>query len=252
MLLDRHAKRDPEEMGFEQRVQPADLPELMDEPCTYEEFRACLHDLGKVNRCTRAYTPTLEFLDRLSERLLPQPLRILDVGAGGGDMLRHVAQWARESNIPVELTGIDLNPYAARAAREFSEHDPGAANIRWITADAFGYEPREGVDIVLSSLFAHHLSSPDVVRFLAWMEKTARVGWFVNDLQRSERAARWFRLLPVILRWHRFVRHDGPVSLQRAFREADWQWMLAAAGIPVDAATLESYPMARLCVSRLR
>jgi alkylated DNA nucleotide flippase Atl1 len=101
-------------------------------------------------------------------------------------------------------------------------------------------------------LFTHHLSSADVVRFLKWMEQYARVGWFINDLERSERAARWFRVLPVILRWHRFVRHDGPVSLRRAFRAEDWQRLLAQAGIPSNEASIESHLMARLCVARIR
>jgi SAM-dependent methyltransferase len=239
--------------GFAERAEPADLPELMDGPCTYEEFRACLHDLAKVNRFTRAYRPTLDFLDRVAARRdLPQPLRILDVGSGGGDMLRQVAEWAERRGIAVELTGVDLNPYSRQAAREFGMGEPGASGIRWITGDVFDYVPSGKIDVVLSALFTHHLSSADVVRFLAWMEKKAQVGWFVNDVQRSARAARWFRVLPVMMRWHRFVRHDGPVSLRRAFRENDWRRMLAAANIPVGAATVESHAMSRLCVARLR
>ncbi|HEX4154476.1 MAG TPA: methyltransferase domain-containing protein [Acidobacteriaceae bacterium] len=243
--------------SFARRVEPADLPELMDEPCSYEEFRDCLHDLAQVNRFTRAYTPTLAFLDRIAARRkltggLMGPLRILDVGSGGGDMLRHVAMWARERGVAVEMTGIDLNPYAARAAREFGKRARTDAEIRWMTGDVFGYAPPEEIDVVMSSLFTHHLSSEDVVRFLRWMEERARLGWYVNDLERSARAARWFRVLPVIMRWHRFVRHDGPVSLRRAFREEDWRCMLAEAGVPEGAATVERHLMARMCVARMR
>jgi SAM-dependent methyltransferase len=238
-------------------MEPADLPELMDGSCTYEEFRDCLHDLAKVNRLTRAYRPTLDFLDRVAAGVeLPRPLRILDVGSGGGDMLRQVANWAERRGIAVELTGVDLNPYSAQAAREFGVRDPEgrptASKIRWITGDVFAYVPPEKIDVVLSALFTHHLSSADVVRFLGWMEEKASVGWFVNDLRRSARAARWFRVLAVMMRWHRFVRHDGPVSLQRAFRENDWRRMLAAANVPAGAAVVESHPMSRMCVSRRR
>jgi hypothetical protein len=146
--------------------------------------------------------------------------------------------------------GIDLNPHSERAAKEFG--DASAANIRWMTGDVFEYAPVERPDVVLSALFTHHLSSVDVVRFLRWMEEYARVGWFINDLERSERAARWFRVLPIIFRWHRFVRHDGPVSLRRAFRKDDWLRLLADAGIPSGDASIEPHPMARLCVARMR
>lgn len=239
--------------GFDRRAEPSELAELMDGPCSYEEFRACLKDLEKVNRFTSAYKPTLHFLERVvSRESLPKPLRILDVGSGGGDMLRRVAEWARHQKIEVELTGIDLNPHSTRTAQEFSAGKREAAGIRWINADIFRYDPPGGVDVVLSALFTHHLESAEVVRFIGWMEQHAQCGWFINDLHRSERAARWFRLLPIIFRWHHFIKYDGPVSLRRAFVDEDWARLLSEAGVPEGVAQLEHYPMNRLCVARLR
>jgi SAM-dependent methyltransferase len=226
----------------------------MDAPCTYAEFRACMRDLERVNRLTRGYQPTLAFLDRVlaaNGAALPQPLRILDIGCGGGDTLRHIARWARKRGIAVELTGIDLNPRAIRAASAFSAATPDDRQICFTNEDVFHYEAPQGIDVVLSALFTHHLSTPDVVRFLDWMEQHARLGWFINDLRRSRRAAWWFRALPVLFRWHRFIRHDGPVSLRRAFVPADWARILDAAAIPADA-RIEAHSMSRLCVARLR
>ena len=225
---------------------PSELPEWMDEPCSYEEFRACLVDLGQVNRLTLSYRPTLAFLDRLVARSKPrEPLRIVDVGSGGGDMLRRVERWAERRGVTVALTGIDLNPHAARAAREFT---PAASAITWITGDAFTYE--EPVDVVISSLFTHHLEEAEVVRFLAWSEAVARRGWFVNDLSREVVPFRLFGLLAKTMRWHRFVQHDGPVSFRRSFREEDWERMLHEAGIGAAEVRLERWIPARLCVER--
>jgi len=246
-------------MNFNRRAEPAELPELMDEPCTYEELRDCLRDLAEVNRVTRGYAPTLAFLSRIAERHdHSQPLRILDVGSGGGDMLRAIAQWAATQNLEVELTGIDLNPHSTRAAQEFTgresrgskDRSAALASINWVAADVFAYSPEAQPDIILSALFTHHLSSPEIVRFLRWMEQNARIGWFINDLYRSRSAAFWFRFLPVLFGWHRFVQHDGPVSLRRAFTPSDWEQLLAAADI--SDATIESHPMNRLCISRIR
>ncbi len=75
----------------------ADLTELMDEPCSYEEFRACVEDIAQINRLTLSYRSTLAFLERAitvraiaapADRPLHLPLRILDVGFGYGDMLQ--------------------------------------------------------------------------------------------------------------------------------------------------------------------
>ncbi len=45
-------------------------------------------DLGQVNRLTLAYRPTLAFLEGLVGARPTRSLRIVDVGSGGGDMLR--------------------------------------------------------------------------------------------------------------------------------------------------------------------
>ncbi|MBB5065961.1 methyltransferase domain-containing protein [Granulicella mallensis] len=241
-------------IDFTHRTAPEDLPELMDEPCSYEDFRACLADLAQVNRLTLAHRPTLQFLERLIEaRPSSQPLRIVDVGCGGGDMLRHIAVWAKRRGVQVALTGIDLNPYAAQAAREFSGKDRSNQwDIEWVTGDAFSYAPPDGVDVVLSSLFTHHLPEPEIVRFLTWMESTAQLGWFVNDLCRERTPHRLFQLLAGVMRWHYFVRYDGPVSIRRSFREEDWQRMIAAAGIDPTALGIARCFPARLCVGRLK
>lgn len=241
-------------LDFTHRTAPEDLPELMDEPCSYEDFRACLADLAQVNQLTLAHRPTLQFLERLIETRSPvQPLRIVDVGCGGGDMLRHIAVWAKRRKVEVALTGIDLNPYAAQAAREFSREARGIrGDIEWITGDAFSYAPPDGVDVVLSSLFTHHLPEPEIVRFLAWMESTARLGWFVNDLCREHTPYRLFRLLAGVMRWHHFVRYDGPVSIRRSFREKDWERMIAASGIELAPVQIARHFPARLCVGRLK
>ena len=230
-------------------------PELMDDPtCGPAEFQRCLHDLATVNRVTLAYRPTLAFLARAVRRHPSRdwPLRILDVGGGYGDALRRIDRWAARRGVALDMCSVDLSPWA-RAAGE-----AGASTrrpIRFITADIFGFAPDPAPDLVLSSLFAHHLDDDGVVRFLGWMERHARLGWFVNDLQRHWLPHAGFRALSTAAGWHRFVRHDGPVSIRRAFTPADWRVLLAEAGLPAGtagAARIEAWLPFRLCVSRLR
>jgi 2-polyprenyl-3-methyl-5-hydroxy-6-metoxy-1,4-benzoquinol methylase len=261
--------RAPWPVDLSRRAEPDELPEWMDEPCSYEDFRQCLVDLAQVNTLTFAARPTLDFLERLCDvRLcdpthrdetamngppglsrppgLVGPLRIVDVGCGGGDMLRRIARWAARRDIAVQLTGIDLNAYAAHAAQEFSN---GSA-IEWLTGDAFTYN--QPVDVVLSSLFTHHLATPEIVRFVAWSEAMAQRGWFVNDLCREATPYRLFGSIARLMRWHRFVQHDGPVSFRRSVREDDWRRMMADAGLGSDAVTLRRWTPGRLCVERIR
>jgi 2-polyprenyl-3-methyl-5-hydroxy-6-metoxy-1,4-benzoquinol methylase len=230
------------QIDFSQRASPRALPELMDGDCSYEEFRDCLRSLEKVNRWLLGYRPTLAWLDRLPLGS-HDPLHIVDVGSGGGDFLRQIANWARRRGIAVQLTGIDLNPYSARAA---AESTPKGLGITWMTSDAMVYRPEKPIDIVVSSLLAHHLEDEEIVALLRWMEETVQAGWFINDLERAKWSCRMFGWV----RWHRFVRHDGPVSFRRAFRKEDWVRLLAAAEIPREAVTVEHWRPGRLCVGR--
>lgn len=232
----------PTARSFASRAQ---LAELMDEPTSYEEFRDCLHDLERVNRALSAYRPTLHWLRQFSA---PQ-LHIVDAGCGGGDMLRHIEEWARRRLLTVQLTGIDRNPYARRAARDFTVP---SSRIQWVTSDVFSYRPAQPVDIVISSLFAHHLSDAEIVRFLRWMEQTAARGWFINDLSRSRTSYRLFKLLARAMRWHPLVQHDGPISIQRSFTAEDWRRYIAEAGLAQAPIEIFSAWPGRLCVSRIK
>lgn len=234
------------QMDFSRRVSPRELPELMDGDCTYEEFRDCLLSLQKVNRWLLGYRPTLAWLKRLGHHM-PQPAHIIDIGCGGGDLLRRIGAWAQGEGMAVHLTGIDLNPYAARAAAEFT---PKAVVATWITGNALTYRSDEPVDIVVTSLTAHHMEDAEIVALLRWMEDNAKVGWFINDLARSELACRAFEWIARWARWHRFVQHDGPVSFRRAFRKEDWVRLLRVADIPRELVTLEHWRPGRLCVGR--
>ena len=222
----------------------------MDQPCSYETLRDCLRSIASVNRLTRAYEPTLHWLGHVYSVLPRQqfPLHIVDVGCGYGDMLRRIHRWAGDRHLPVQLTGIDLNPNAVRAAREVTM--PGT--VTYLAGDAFQFRPPEGIDIVISSLMTHHLENREITDFLHWMETNARLGWFINDLHRQAVPYHAFRLLCRFTRWHPFVKHDGPVSILRSFRRDDWLALCRAAALPEKAYLVREYRPARLCVARLR
>ena len=217
----------------------------MDQPCSFEELQGCLRDIARVNRMTFAYRPTLSWLETFS--VSRAPLRIVDVGCGYGDMLRRIVRWAQRRGLAVSLTGIDLNPDAIRAARAAT---PNTQNIHFVVGDAFSLDP-EAIDVVVSSLLTHHLEEPEIVRFLIWMDATAKVGWFINDLHRMAFPYRAFQTMAAVLPFHPFVKHDGLVSIRRSFRREDWARMVPAAGLG-GRIRIDEYRPARLCVSRIK
>ena len=235
----------PDAPDFRQRAQ---LSEFMDEPCSRDVMRACLRDLARVNRWFLAYRPLLRWLEGIRLPAGAEPLRVLDVGCGYGDGLRRIERWATERGMPVELTGLDLNPDSIVIAAEASAAD---SRIQWISGDVFAYNARNPPHLVVSCQFTHHLSDAGVVRFLQWMEKNAEMGWFVNDLSRAPIPYHLFGWFSKLAALHPFVQHDGPVSIARAFVPEDWRRLCAEAGLRAEEVEIHSYTPARLCVSRV-
>ena len=220
--------------------------ELMDDPALPPAiYQAVLSDLASVNSITLAHRPTLNFLyQALGKR---KEFTLLDVGFGQGDMLRAIAQWAKNRGITAHLTGIDINPGSAPTARAATD---AAADIEYRTGDY--RETGLGFDFIVSSLVAHHMSADELRAFLRVMESEARLGWMVNDLHRHRLAHFGFPILARVMRWHEIVRADGTLSIARSFRPADWRAILADAGIAPDAATIARRFPFRLCVERIR
>jgi hypothetical protein len=225
--------------------------ELMDAPgVTAQDLADCLTDLVRVNAVTRARAPTLQWIARATGHLdRGQSFTLLDVGFGQGDMLRAVHGWALRAKLRPVLSGVDLSPWSAPAARLATAP---SIPINYRVGDVFAYEPDAPVDYVISSLVAHHMSDEQLIRFIKWMEKTAQGGWFINDLHRHALAYYGFKVLSCVAGWHRFVRHDGPVSVARAFLREDWLHLLAAAEIPEEAVTIKWCFPFRICVGRIK
>jgi 2-polyprenyl-3-methyl-5-hydroxy-6-metoxy-1,4-benzoquinol methylase len=207
--------------------------EWMDDAAATEaEFASALRDLARINRWSLAYRPTLRWLDRLVAETGARRLSVLDVGAGGGDMLRAIARWAARRGVAVELVGLDRSPWAGRYAAA------AGTPARWITVDLFDLDPAERFDVVLCSLFTHHLPDPVLVRFLQWVgagtEARARLGWLISDLHRHPLPWSFVWAAVRALRMDPMVVHDSTVSIARGFIRADWARLLAAAGVAAE------------------
>ena len=242
-----------ERLDFSQR---AHLTECMDEPCSYEELRGALRHLAWVNRLTRAHRPVMQWVERLAKSNLTsespdaghaQLLKIVDVGCGYGDMLRRIEHWAGQRGVAVELVGVDVNANAVRAAREAT---PAASRIAWVHGTACASPEAAGADLVTATGMMHHLPEAEIVRLLAWMERTARVGWLIVDLHRKPVPYRVFDAVMRFGWWHPFIRPDGLASIRRSFLAEDWQRLCSAAGLNAGAVAIREHRPARLCVER--
>jgi SAM-dependent methyltransferase len=213
--------------------------ERMDTDCAdFADYSRCLRDLSRVNTVTLTHRPMLAWL---AERARPD-FSVLDIACGHGDALRKI----RARYPDARLTGIDLNPWATKAARQAT--DP-ASGIDFINGDAFAYAPEKKADFIITSQFTHHLTDEQIVGFLDWLQANAGLGWFISDLQRNLFSYYGFPVLARLLFWHRFVREDGQISIARAFIRTEWDALLKQAGITEQQATVTWHIPFRLCVA---
>lgn len=218
------------------------LPEELDndttDPATYQRVIA---ELAECNRITRTHRPTLRWLRRATKGMTE--FSVLDVGHGGGDLLRVIAQWADQRGMNVKLAGIDLNPRSTVAARHAT---PSWMQIDYQTGCVFSYTPPEPVDFIISSQVTHHFTDEQVVDFVAWLEANSTRGWHIADLHRHAMAYYAFPVLCRLMGWHRIIRCDGAISIARSFRRNEWESYLHAAAVQADV----SWHLFRYCVSR--
>jgi len=208
--------------------------ELLDRPgAPSPELAESLADIGRLNRLgpTRSLLDRVApFLDRFRQEGHRRPFRVLDIGTGGADIPVALAGWARARGCPVTVVALDAQPEilacVAPSARRLAE-------IRLVAGDARHLPIRpHGVDLALCSLTLHHLPESGVVTLLRLMAETARLGFVVSDLRRSRSAYVGAWLATRLISRNRFTRHDGPLSVRRAFTPDELRALSAAAALP--------------------
>jgi SAM-dependent methyltransferase len=173
---------------------------------------------------------------------------LLDAGCGDGDLLRTVARWAAGKGLAFSLTGIDLDPHTIAIARARTDD---AANIQFQAADIFAAAPAQPVDFIVSSLLAHHLDDAQIIELIRMMERAARRGWLIYDLQRSAVAYHAIGAIGKIARLHPMVVRDGQISVTRSLTKSEWRDRVRAARLDPTQVGIDWF-FYRLLVSRLR
>jgi 2-polyprenyl-3-methyl-5-hydroxy-6-metoxy-1,4-benzoquinol methylase len=224
--------------------------EWLDDPSlTASELEPVLSDLARFNGGMLGHWPVLRWLARATKRMRSgERLTVLDVGCGYGDLLRAIRKWAHKRGVDVELIGIDLASETISVARAATRD---TEDIAYHAGDAFKFQLGRPVDLIVSSLLTHHFSDSQIVSFLQWMEATARRGWVIYDLQRHIVPYAFIGLAGKVARLHPMVVHDGKISVARSLTRAEWQDLIAKAGLPASEVKIRWF-IYRFTIERLR
>lgn len=216
-------------------------PEIMDRAdLDPNEHRAALRGLARLNRAAGSARCFLDPLRSLAREFPGRPLRVLDVACGGGDNLLALERAARHENLALELFGCDRSEVAVEHATACARER--GSRVAFAVADALSdSRPPFPVDVVLNSLFVHHLDPDEVVTFLcnarAWAGRAA----IVVDLLRTRLGYALACVASRLLTTSRVVRFDALVSVRAAYSLAEARALAARAGAP-DAVIEKVWP----------
>jgi ubiquinone/menaquinone biosynthesis C-methylase UbiE len=204
-------------------------PELIDTgDYTPAEYAGCLIELRRINRWLGDQTALKNSLLFEVEHQDLKEFSVLDVGAGSGELLRFVANFARRQNRNVKLCGLDFNQFSAAAIREESKDFKEISVVR---ADALNLPFADNAfDYAICSLFTHHLKDEMVVEMLREMRRVSIRKVFVIDLHRHPAAYYLYTTVGKIFLHNRLVRHDGALSILRSFKPDELKNLAREAG----------------------
>jgi len=203
--------------------------EHLDGPVPRADRDASLADIDRLNTWFGGHALTIGAVRRLLRTASARPCPVVvDVGGGRGDLAGRLARDARRSAQRIRIVILDRDleglVLAAAACDTYPE-------IVRVCADASALPFREeGVDVAVSSLVLHHLSPEAAVASLEAMRAASRIGVVVSDLLRTRLS--W--VLVVLATWlfarHAISRHDGPLSVRRAYAPDELRVLCEKAG----------------------
>ncbi len=198
--------------------------ELMDDATASPAvWRSTFRDLARVNRYLGGWQALRAEVDCMPS----MPRRILDVGAGGADLSVRLLDHLAARGVRAICVGLDHSPPALEAA---AAAHADRKELELVLGDARSLAFADGsFDLAMMNLALHHLDGDDAVVAL---RELARVGRYVivNDLRRSVLAWALARMTFPVLTRNPFVRHDGPISVRRAYTPREMRALARAAG----------------------
>ncbi|PZX49928.1 methyltransferase domain-containing protein [Algoriphagus chordae] len=211
-------------------AQRSEEKELMDDlNCSGEELNQTLRELKTINRWLGGNYVTTSGLAKIFSKFPQAEYTIADIGCGGGDMIRVMADWAKSQEKHLNFVGIDANRNIIDlAAIRLAD----LAKVSWRVQNVFEAEfSEEKVDISTCTLFTHHFTDSELVGLLKSLKAKSRLGIVINDLHRHWIAYYSIKLLTRLFSKSEMVQNDAPLSVLRSFSRTDWERILNKAGI---------------------
>jgi SAM-dependent methyltransferase len=205
-------------------------PEIMDQPgLETTQHQKALRGMARINWISASAGILWKPIRRLAEEKSGQPLRVLDVASGGGDVLIRLQRRASRGGLPITFAGADVSSSAIDyARRQAAQKD---ARVDFFRLDAVNSPLPADFDIITCSLFLHHLEADQAVELLRRVGQAARWMVLINDLVRSRMGYVLALIATRVLTTSSIVHEDAPQSVRAAFTIGEARELAGQAGL---------------------
>ncbi len=202
---------------------------LDDFSCEGEALEQNLRELKFINKWLGGNNVTFSGLSKVLKNTDSlAPIKIADLGCGGGDMLMLIAVYGRNRKRKFELTGVDANAsiieYAKENTKAFNE-------IEYTIANVFSEDfSKLKFDIVNCTLFCHHIEDEELVVLFSKLKRQTRLAVVINDLHRHPFAFYSIKWLTHFFSKSFMVKNDAKLSVLRGFKRNELETLIKKAG----------------------
>ncbi len=222
--------------------------ELMDDPNLDPLLHSeALRGLAQLNFFSFTGNEIWQQLKIFSEHNRSQAIRVLDLATGGGDIPIMLAKRARCAGLNFEFVGADISPTAVRFANERATKEK--ASVSFLELNVLNQNIPQGFDVIMTSLFTHHLDPMQVIDLLVKMRSATNQLVLVNDLIRGAFSLTIVSLATKILSNSKIVHHDGPASVRASYTIDEMRDMAKQSGLD-NCIIHHSFPCRMLLVWR--
>jgi len=205
-------------------------PEDIDDPAlAKEELFGALEGLTRINFLSASAGSVWGPMLCLARELKLDRLRVLDVATGGGDIPLALWQKGKRAGLRLEIVGVDIS----ERALEFAQRNctECGSDVHFEQRDILRDGLPDGFDVIVSSLFLHHLTNDQAGELLTAAAVKAKHLVLINDLRRG-----WYGLTLAYFAGHVLssspvVRVDAVRSVRAAFTMQEALVIAEAAGM---------------------
>ncbi len=199
------------------RERDTNLTEYMDDPdCNLEMLHATYRQFETVNRFIGGWNRIYKTHIRPALLDAGENASILDIGCGGGDIIRLLDSFCKDDNIKVQFTGIEPDARAIGFINKQSWPDNFTFQNKLSNELV---QQNQTFTVVISNHLIHHLTPQELIDLCKDAECLANRRAIFSDIERSDIGYTCFRTIAPLLFKSSFIVPDGLRSIRRSYQK---------------------------------